>query len=118
MEDVQNTREAELREMVLSFAANMARELVPVIREAEMHSGVKEDTLEVEEIKWFLSVVYWRQSDTLRIHGHPTSDDVVGTHPLFRLFADNPEEDGSFDFRLPVAWLPENIGEEVKAHGA
>lgn len=99
----------DVRAMVLSAAAQVARAVVAGVVGANLAVGSQEAEINVAEVKWRLVVTYFTQSGFVRLHASPIVDPEHGVHPFFQLFLDpsaGNEDDGSFSINLPAAWLP------------
>lgn len=96
----------ELRSMVLSFAGQMGRRCREVVREAGLTSAHLEDELEVVGVTWDVNAVYYSASDLVRVSGTPRRDVEHPPHPFMLLFSMGGDDDGSFSFMVPAAWLP------------
>lgn len=96
----------ELKGMVLAFAAQVALRCVDAVTTTGLHGGGLDDTVEAGGVEWHVFATFDRDDQIVRVTGHPHRD--IEDQPVtFRqlVFGSRPDDD-SFDFRLPVEWLP------------
>lgn len=108
------TDDVDLKDMVLSFAAQVARRCSEAVNGGGLAGGGMEDRIDAGGVEWSISASYDAGSDVVRVSGQPDRvDDQRAIEPHFApgpggmmlAFGMSPDED-AFDFRLPVAWLP------------
>jgi hypothetical protein len=112
MSDDQTTN-PELREMVLSFAATIARKCADAVKDSCLSDGRLEDKTDAGGVEWHFIVVYDGDDDTVKITAHPhvaAKPELMGVSPLEHgiamAFGMAPNQE-AMEFNLPVAWLPE-----------
>lgn len=97
-----------LRDMVLTLAAEMARDLVSVVQGSAVQTASRTDEIDGGTMKWQVTVVFFAVSDTVNISGEPMIPPDQAMHPLAQIFrlSQQGADDGSFSFHVPLAWLP------------